>query len=84
MISSTFAAVFHFFAAAPTDPQGLLNEAGLDLQVAAGHDVVEHRHAGEQRDVLEGAGDTVLGCLVGVHVAARCWPWKVMVPSCGV
>ena len=27
----------------------------LDLEVAAGHDVVDHAHAFEQRQVLEGA-----------------------------
>ena len=40
------------------------------LQVAAGHDVVERRHALEQRDVLEGAGDALAGGDVRRHVAA--------------
>ena len=38
------------------------------LQVAPGHDVVEHRHALEERDVLEGARDAERGGLVRVHV----------------
>jgi hypothetical protein len=35
--------------------------------VAAGEDVVEHRHVREEGDVLEGAGDAQLGGLVGLH-----------------
>ena len=43
-------------------------EAGVHVQVAAGHDVVEHRHAPEQRDVLEGAGDAEAGGVRRRHV----------------
>ena len=38
------------------------------LQVAPGHDVVEHAHALEQRQVLEGARHAHLGHLARVHV----------------
>src|ERR1700674_594810 len=38
-------------------PQRLLQEVAAHLQVAAGEEVVEHRHALEERDVLEGPGD---------------------------
>ena len=51
---------------APAD--GLLEEVGLHLQVAPGHDVVDHAHALEQRQVLEGARDAHLGHLARVHV----------------
>ena len=40
------------------------------LERAAGHDVVERRHALEQGDVLEGAGDALAGGEVGPHVVA--------------
>ena len=44
-------------------------KAGVHAQVAAGHDVVEHRHALEQRDVLEGARDAAARRrAVGAHV----------------
>jgi hypothetical protein len=47
-----------------------VEQVALHLEVAPGHDVVEHRHALEQRDVLEGAGDALLGRLVGLHLLA--------------
>ena len=40
----------------------------LDAQVAPGHDVVQHAHALEQRQVLEGAGDAHLRHLPALHV----------------
>ena len=43
-------------------------DAAPHLQRAAGHDVVERRHALEQGDVLEGAGDALAGGEVGAHV----------------
>ncbi len=56
----------------------------MHAQRAAGHDVVEHRHAAEQRDVLEGARDADLrAACVGVMPSSRS-PRKVMLPSCGV
>ena len=53
------------------------------LQRAAGQDVVERRHAAEQRDVLERARDAAGGRLVRPHLA-RVAPLKVMRPCCGV
>ena len=50
------------------DAQRLQEEVALHLQVAPGHDVVEHAHALEQRQALEGARDAHLGHLVRVHV----------------
>ena len=44
------------------------NRLVLHLQVAAGHDVVEHAHALEQRQVLERARHAHLGDLARVHV----------------
>jgi hypothetical protein len=47
--------MLQFLALRRPEPEGLLQHVGLHLQVAPGHDVVEHRHALEQGDVLEGA-----------------------------
>ena len=44
------------------------NRLRLHPQVAPGHDVVEHAHALEQRQALEGARDAHLGDLARVHV----------------
>ena len=52
------------------EAQGLPEEPSPHLQVAAGHDVVERRHALEQRDVLEGARDALFGRLVRPHARA--------------
>src|SRR5690606_67658 len=49
------------------DAQRLLEEIAAHLEVAAGHDVVQHAHALEEREVLEGAGHARLGHLAGVH-----------------
>src|ERR1700730_6121970 len=38
---------------------------------ASGHDVVEGRHAAEQRDVLEGAGDALRRGVPGPHAPPR-------------
>src|SRR6185503_14216986 len=48
----------------------LLQEVGFHLQVAPGHDVVEHRHAAEKRDVLESTGDALPGGFMRIHAAA--------------
>jgi hypothetical protein len=50
-------AVLELLAPRAAPPQRLLEEARAHAQVAAGHDVVEHAHALEQRDVLERARD---------------------------
>jgi hypothetical protein len=52
-------------SAAPQPDAGLLEDVGLHLQVAPGHDVVDDAHALEQRQVLEGARHAHLG-----HLAA--------------
>ena len=71
MTSSTLRAVLELLAPRAAEPDRLLEEARLHLEVAAGHDVVEHRHAAEQRDVLERARDAVRRRVVRVHVAAH-------------
>ena len=64
-------AVFDLFAQRRPDPQELPEEAALHLERAPGHDVVERRHALEQRDVLEGARDAAARRVVGPHARAR-------------
>jgi hypothetical protein len=61
-------AVRHLLALGGAEPERLLEEVALHAQVAAGHDVVEHAHALEQRQVLEGTRDAGLGHLARVHV----------------
>src|SRR3990167_2567255 len=61
-------AVRHLLALGRPQSKRLLEEVALHAQVAAGHDVVEHAHALEQRQVLEGARDARLGHLARVHV----------------
>jgi len=63
------APVLELLAPRAADPDRLLQEIAAHLQVAPGHDVVEHRHALEERDVLEGARDAERGRLVRMHVA---------------
>ena len=74
-------AVGHFFAFCRTNAQGLHEDVALDLEVAAGRDVVDHAHAFEQRQVLEGAANAHLGDLARVH--AKGLARKVMAPSWG-
>ncbi len=52
-------------------PQAVPEHVALLQRDAAGHDVVERRHALEQRDVLEGARDALPRGFVGTHAAAR-------------
>src|SRR5574343_1176638 len=54
------------FGGAPAD--GLLEDVRLHLEVAPRHDVVDHAHALEEREVLEGARHAHLGDLTRVHV----------------
>ena len=51
------------------DADRLQQQVAAHLQVAPGHEVVEHAHALEQRQVLERARDAHLGHLARVHVA---------------
>ena len=48
----------------------LPNKAAPHLQGASCHDVVERRHALEEGDVLEGAGDALACGEIGSHVVA--------------
>jgi hypothetical protein len=61
-------AVAYLLALGRAQAQGLHQDAAFDLQVAARHDVVDHAHALEQRQVLEGARHAHLGHLAAVHV----------------
>ena len=65
------AAVLDLLGERRAEAEDLPEEAAVHLQGAAGHDVVERRHAAEQRDVLEGARDAAARRLVGPHLRAR-------------
>ena len=54
-----------------THAQRLQEEVGLHHQVAAREDVLQHRHALEEREALEGARDALHGGTVRIHVLAR-------------
>src|SRR5690606_9137218 len=60
-------AVADFLALGRPPAQRLRQQTALHAQVAAGHDVVQHAHALEQRQVLERAGDAHLGGAARVH-----------------
>ena len=66
MIRSTNAAVRELLPRAGPHQTRVEEEAAPHLEEPAGHDVVEHAHALEERDVLEGAGDAE-----GGHVGRR-------------
>jgi hypothetical protein len=69
MMCSTNSRWRDFLALGRADAQRLHEQVALDLEVAPGHDVVDHAHALEQRQVLEGARHAHLGHLAAVHVA---------------
>ena len=50
------------------DAQSLQKDVALDLEVATRHDVVDHAHAFEQRQILERASNAHLRHLAAVHV----------------
>ena len=84
MISLDELAVLDLLALAPGPMRSACwKRLRLHLQVAPGHDVVEHAHALEQRQVLEGARDAHLGHLVRVHVREASRRGSVIVPCCG-
>ena len=56
---------------------------GFHMGEAASHDIIQRRHALEQRDVLEGAGRALLGDLIGLHRLRALHPDKRISPSCG-
>src|SRR3954466_3172764 len=62
-------AMLELFALRRPEPQCLLQEVATHLEIAAAHDVVEHAHALEERDVLEGAGEAERGRASRVHAA---------------
>ena len=51
--------------------------------MATDHDVVEHRHVAEQRQVLEGAADPEVGSAL-VRRRVTSFHFEVMRPSCGM
>src|SRR6185369_9787693 len=59
--------VLELLAPGGPEPQRLLEEIAAHLQVAAGHDVVEDRHALEERDILESPGNAEPGRLLRIH-----------------
>ena len=64
-------AVTCFFAPGPAVIERGLEKVGANLQIPAGHDVVEGGHAAEQGHILEGAGDTLAGRHVRLHLLAH-------------
>ena len=64
-------AVLDLFGQCRPEPQQLPEQAAPHLQRTPRHDVVERRHALEQGDVLERAGDAPQSRLVGTHVRTR-------------
>ena len=60
-------AALGFFPPGAGQLQGDLEKGGVHAQIAARHDVVQHRHALEQSDVLEGPGDAELGGVRRLH-----------------
>src|SRR5450830_1506246 len=61
-------AVLLFFTLCRPNAQRLHKQVALDTQIAPGHDVVNHAHALEQRQTLEGTADTHHRHLVTVHM----------------
>src|SRR5690554_2256196 len=65
--------VFHelsvadFFAFRRSEPESLGQHTALHVQVAACHDIVQHAHALEQREVLECAGHARFGGAPRIH-----------------
>ena len=70
MMRSANSPVFHLLAPGRTEVQGLKEEIALHLEVAPGHDVVERRHAPEERNVLKCTGDSLGRRVVGAHPPA--------------
>ena len=62
-----FFAVLRLFPLRATPPDRLTEQARFHHRQAAGHDVVQHTHAIEKGDILEGARDAQTGDLIGLH-----------------
>ena len=60
--------MLQFFRAGRAHVQSLPEQVFFHHRVAAGHDVVQSRHAFKQGDVLEGPGDALTGGLVRLHL----------------
>ena len=67
MISSTRSRCALLLPDDGREVQHAAEDPGLAVQVAADHQVLEHRHALEQREVLECAADAEPGDLVRPH-----------------
>ncbi len=63
-------AVFDFFTHGRTMAQELPEEIAMHLQRAPGHNIVERRHAAEQRDILKRARDAAICRIVRAHLRA--------------
>jgi hypothetical protein len=63
MMRSSMSAQFGLFAARAAQVEQRVEHVGLQVCVAAELDVVEHRHAAKQRDVLEAAPQAHAGAL---------------------
>ena len=82
MMSSTTLPVLDLLAQRGPVPHELPEEAAAHLEGASGQDVVERRHALEQRDVLERARDPAACRLVG-RMRGRVAPLNVIRPCWG-
>src|SRR5712671_2191150 len=64
-------AMRNLFSLRRPETEKLQEKSAAHVQCASRHDVVEHRHATKQCNVLERARDTARGRLKGPHLAAR-------------
>src|SRR5450830_781428 len=65
-----FVAMLDFFIACLAPPDRIGEKAGMHLGITPGHDVVEHGHALEQRNVLEGPRNALSRHFAGMHAVA--------------
>src|SRR5215472_16187624 len=73
-------AVLELLAPGCAQVEGLLEDVARHLEIAAGHQIVEHAHAAEERDVLEGPRDALLRGFVRVDPAALASPERYRAP----
>src|SRR3989344_4810883 len=76
------AAQFRLFAARSAEVQQRVEHVGFEVRVSAQLDVVEHRHAAKQRNVLKAAAQAQLGALRCGH-AGDVLPLKADGPLAG-
>ena len=67
----------------PVEPQHGGQHAGAAAGVGAEGDVLQHRAARQQADVLEGAPQPEPGHAAG-RLPVTTWPWRRMLPASGV